>query len=262
MGQKVRKREKEKLKVTGDDKTLVSISDANRWLGHYKEGIQQVEEALGIYKQLNDISGQAQSLQQFARLLYAEHYLLDVAEEAALQAINLLPENSEQFQVCRCYHILGDICSSQGKREEAVNHFTSALEIASTFNWHSEQFWNHHSLAWLLSGEDKFDGAHIHIEHAKPHAIYDPYLMGRAMGSQAKILYDECRFEEAKSEALSAVDVFEKLGATDNVEYCRAIIQDIEALAASGTLDVDGMPLETPPLPTPVDSPFLAPSTE
>ena len=244
--------------------TLVSMSDANRRLGHHKEGIQQVEEALEIYKQLNHTSGQAQSLQQFARLLYAERdgYQLDAAEKAALQAIDLLPENGEQFQVCRCYRILGDICYSNGRKEEAANHFNTALEIASTFNWDSEQFWGHHSLAWLLFGEKMFTSAHIHIEHAKSHAVHDPYLMGRVMGLQARIFYEECRFEEAKSEALHAVDVFEKLGAMDNVEYCRAILQDIEALTASGISDVNGELLETVLLPSPNDRPFLAHSTE
>ena len=223
-----------------------------------------MEDALGIYEQLNDISGQAQSLQQLARLLYAEPhgYQLDIAEEAALQAINLLPDDGEQFQVCRCYRILGDICSSKGKIEEAANHFNTALEIASTFNWYSEQFWNHHSLAWLLSCEGMFDSAHIHIGHAKSNAIHDPYLMGRVMSLWAKILYKECRFEEAKSEALCAADVFEKLGAMGSVRHCRAIIQDIEALAPSGILDSNGESPETSLLPTPVDSPFLAHSTE
>jgi len=253
----------------GDDtqvaQTLVSISDANRRLGHYREGIQQVEEALRISKQLNHTSGQAQSLQQLARLLLWSnpgHHQLDVAKEAALQAINLLPDNGEQFQVCRCYRILGDICSYLGKTEEAANHFNGALKIASTFKWHSEQFWIHYSLAWLLSVEDTFDGAHIHIEHAKLHAIHDPYLMSYVMGLQARILCKESRFGEAKSEALHAVDMFEKLGAMNDVEYCRAILQDIEKLRASSMLDFDGEPLETLLLPTPVDHPFLEHSTE
>ena len=45
---------------------------------------------------------------------------------------------------------------------------------------------------------------------------------------QTEILYYEHRFEEAKSEALCAADVFEKLGAARSLEICRELLQVIE----------------------------------
>ena len=38
----------------------------------------------------------------------------------------------------------------------------------------------------------------------------------------------ECMFDEAKSEALRAADLFEKLGAAKGLERCRKLLRDIE----------------------------------
>ena len=67
--------------------TLRFISDADRRLGLYKEGIERVEEALTIYERLNHITGQALSWRELALLLYDDEQL-DAAEEAASQVID------------------------------------------------------------------------------------------------------------------------------------------------------------------------------
>ena len=38
------------------------------------------------------------------------------------------------------------------------------------------------------------------------------YNLGRAMGMQASILYEQGRLEEARSEVLRAIEIYEKLG--------------------------------------------------
>jgi hypothetical protein len=48
------------------------------------------------------------------------------------------------------------------------------------------------------------------------------------MELQALIWYQQGRLEEAKSEALRAVDVYGKLGAAKDVEDCRELLQEIE----------------------------------
>jgi len=40
--------------------------------------------------------------------------------------------------------------------------------------------------------------------------------------------YEQNRLEEARSEALCAVDMFEKLGAAGDLERCRALLRRIE----------------------------------
>ena len=244
--------------------TLRFLSDANRRVGLYEEGVGQAREALEIEERLNDKLGQAKSWHCLARLLHEDDQL-DAAEEAASRAINLFLDEGDQFGVCDSHRLLGDIYLAEGDTEKAINHFETALRIASPFNWHNQQFWIHYSLAWLFSNEHQFDAAYAHVEHAKLHATNDPYNLGRAMELRAEILYQECKFEEAKSEVLRAADAFERLGATKNLEDCRKILRDIEAevgaggSAASSESAFNGEPLEAVPSPTSVNfSPLSA----
>jgi len=207
--------------------TLRFIASANRILGLPREGIQQAREALEIYKQSNDISGQGHTWQELAWLLYEDNQL-DAAEEAASNAIDLLSDPSDQFIVCECYHALGNIYHLRGKKEETINHFETALRIATTFNWHGKLFWIHYSMAEVFSNEGGFDDACIHIELAKSHAINDMYLLARTTHLQATFWHRQHRFKEAKSRALDAANVFEKLGAARDLEVCKGLLQDIE----------------------------------
>ena len=206
--------------------TLRFMSGSNTLLGLYKEGIAQLKEALEIYERLNSISGQATSWQLLAGLLYRDKQL-DAAEEAALRAIDL-SNKGNQFPACKCYRILGNICRSRGEAEKATNHYETALGIASSFKWHDQLFWINYCLAELFLGEKRFDDAHAHIERAKPHAINNPYYLGCAMELQAGFWLQEHKLEEAKFEALGAIDVFERIGAAKHVERCRAILRDVE----------------------------------
>ena len=113
----------------------------------------------------------------------------------------------------------------------------------------------------MFSNEHQFDAAYAHVEHAKLHATNNPYNLGHAMELRAEILYQECKFEEVKSEVLRAADAFKRLGATKNPEDYRKILHDIEAevgaggLAASSESAFNGEPLEAMPSPTSVNSP-------
>ena len=237
--------------------TLRLLSGSNRLLEFYKEGIAQAKEALEIYEHLDHISGQARSWQQLAWLFYDDKQL-DATEEAALRAIDLSNEG-DQFPTCECHRLLGNLCRSRGETEKAINHYETALGIASSFNWDTPLFWINYSLAFLFFGERRFDDAHAHIGHAKPHAINSLYNLGRATRLQAWFWFQERKFEEAKSEALSAVEMFEKLEAAKELERCREILQDIEKEMEKPV--TSGEPLKTVPLPTPVNSPFSARGT-
>ena len=150
---------------------------------------------------------------------------LDAAEEAASHAIGLHSEKGEQYQVCRCHHVLGGIYYSKGMTEKAINHFEATLEIGCPCNW---LFWVHFSLTKLLFNEGRFDDAHVHVERAKPHMVNNTRPLAWAVQLQARLRYKQRRFEEAKSEALRAVDVFEKLGAAKDVECTRQLLQEID----------------------------------
>ena len=233
-------------KERGDDsrvaETLRFLSDTNKWLYLYREGILQAKESLEIYEQLNEVSGQARSLQQLATLLYLDKQY-DAAEEAALRAIDLLmAKKGNEFPVCECYRVLGEISRSKGETEKAIKQFEMAIGIASSFNWHNPLFWNNYSLAELFFGEKRFDEAHAHVERAKSQATDDSYayLLSRATELQAKFWYKECKFEEAKSEALLAADIYKGIGTTKDVEDCRTILWDIEEkMKAPGESDLN-----------------------
>ena len=217
--------------------TLRSLSDANRRLGLYEEGIEQAKEALEISKRLDDESKHAESWQRLAWLLYHDDQL-DAAEEAVSQALDLFQDEGDQFGVCQCHRLLGLIYSSKDKTEKVIHYYEMALEIASSFDWPGEQFWNHFNLAGLFLDKTGFSEAHTHVQRAKSHAVNDSYLLGRAIQLQAVVWHRGGRLEDAKSEILRAADAFERFGAARELETCRNILQNIEEemkeLATSG----------------------------
>ena len=206
--------------------TLWRISESNRMLHLDKEGIQQAKEAFGIYRQLNDVSGQAHSLSGLSHLLCNDEQL-SAAEGAALQVIDHFSSKGEQLSVCECHRALGNIYHSRGKTKEAITHFKTALRIASAFNWPFQLIWIHYTLAKVSFEKGRFDDAHTHIEYAKSYTSNDIYGSGRVMGLQALFWFKQHKFEEARSAALCAVDVYQGLGTTKHLDDCRSLLRKI-----------------------------------
>jgi tetratricopeptide (TPR) repeat protein len=167
---------------------------------------------------------------------------LDAAEEAASRAIDLFPEKGEEYLVCQSHRVLGDIYRSSGKSEKAIHHFETALGIASNFNWPDELFWNHYLLAVLFRDEGRFGDAHAHIELAKSHVDDGSYNLGRAMEMKARIWYRQSELEEAKSEALRAKEIYEKLGAAKDLGDCIELLQEIEKAMESRSVSGEQNP--------------------
>ena len=237
--------------------TLEMLSAASRMLGLGKEGIDQTKESLEIYELLGDTLGRARCLEKLARLLYDDGQF-NAAEEAAVRSNKLLPEKGQEYCVCRSHRTLGYIHRSKGEREMAIHHYKVALRTASSFNWHSPLFWTNFSLAELFLAERELEDARAHLEQAKLHALNGPYLLGRAAHLQATILLGQHRPEEATSETLHAIEIFEKVGTLKEADACRILLQDIER----GQLSVDsissGELLEIVLCPIPNDPPLSA----
>ena len=161
---------------------------------------------------------------------------LDAAKRVASRAINLLPEEGGQFQVCQCHYLLGNIYRSKGETTKAVHHLKVALGIASSFNWLNLQFWIQYWMAVLFFDDGRFDDAHAYVERAKLHAAddYDAYLLGRAMKLQARFWHGQNRLGEAKSGALRTADTFERLGTTNDAEDARMLLWRIDCDARRG----------------------------
>jgi tetratricopeptide (TPR) repeat protein len=205
--------------------TLWVLAYTNWRLSLCKEGLLQAKESLAIFEQLNDVLGQARSLQWLAKLLLSDGQPKG-AEEAASRSINLIPDNN-QFEVCQGHHILGDVCYFKGEMERATNHYEAALMIASSFNWHGEQHWILTSLARLFCDQGRFNDAHAYIGCAKLHVV-NAYDLGHTMEMQARIWCMQGKLKEAKAEILCAINVFMKLGAAKNLEDCRKFLQLVE----------------------------------
>jgi len=208
-------------------RTLKHLANANHYMGLPEQGIQLAKEALEIGERLGDRVLQAQCLIELAWLL-DQNNQLDAAEEAAFRATDLFPENGEEYRLCQSHRILGDTYKSKGETERAIHHYEVALGIASPFDWHLEPFWIHYRLAWLFYNEDRFDEAQTHAGHAKSHTVNSALYLGYAMEVQAHVWYGQQRFEEARCEALRAVDVYEKFGATKGLRDCRRLLQNIQ----------------------------------
>ena len=221
----------------GDDywvaSTLRSLSYVNRKLGFFREGISQAKEALEIFRQLKDTKQQAMCLESLSSLLLEDNQL-DAAEYAVFQIIDLLPEKGHEFQLCRSHQILGRTYHSKGEKEKAIHHLETALIIASPFNWPGELFWVHYQMASIFSNEGEFDNAETHIKQANLHAADHPYNLARGMEGQALIWCRQRRLEDARSEAVRALETLEKLGAAKDAECCKRLLQNIEEAMGSG----------------------------
>ena len=205
--------------------TLINLSDANRWLGFREEGIRQAREALDIFGRLGEAPDEARCLLILALLLCRDGQL-DTAKEAAICAMDLM-ENRDQYRLCVCHGVLGQIQQSKGNTKEAIHHFEASLRLASSINSRVELAETHLGLAGLYTGQDKLNEAQTHIEHVKSLAQDDMFTLGRAFHHGARVLFGRKRFEEAKSEALRALVMFEKLGATENGEMTRELLEEI-----------------------------------
>ena len=223
----VLKLERERGNDEGTAFALIELSDANRRLDLHEEGIHQAKEALAIYEQLGNAGKQGYSLITLAWLFYDDNQL-DAAEDAASRAIQLFQEKGQESLICESHRILGETYHSKGEREKAVCHFETALGIASAFNWDGHLCWIHHSLAILFRDDNEFDEAHAHIEQAKSRTVNDAYRLGRVVRLQAEVFRRQGRLEDATSEALHALEIYEKLGALTDAEHCRTLLRDIE----------------------------------
>ena len=210
-------------------RVLSYLSNVNRTLGLYAEGMERTNEALETFARLGDTRGVANSLIDLGQLLHADNQL-EAAVETASRGISLFSERGQEFLVCQSHRALGNIYCSKGEREKAIHHFEVALGIASSFNWNIQLFWTHFSLSSLFLGEGSTEDAYIQLEKAKLYADdrTNPCLQGRAILLQARIQYLERRLEDASSDALRALEIFEKLGATKFIGDCRTLLRQIE----------------------------------
>ena len=67
-----------------------------------------------------------------------------------------------------------------------------------------------------------------YVERAISYMVSYAYNLGSAMMLWAMLWHKQHRLEEARPEVMCAVELFEKLGATQDVEGCRTLLQQIQ----------------------------------
>ena len=208
---------------------LRGLSDSNRLLHLYGEGIQQAKEALEISERIGDAIGLAWCLKDLAYALFAGGQR-DAAKNAASRAIDLIAEKDQEYLACALHRILGRIFDSEGDGNEAIHRFETALRIASPFDWHETLCWIHYEMAQLFDDGGESEDANTHIELAKSYAIDGTlsYELARAMELQARCWHRQLRLEDAKSEALRSLDIYEKLGDAEGLRDSESLLQQIE----------------------------------
>ena len=209
--------------------TLRGLSHANRLLHRCGEGIRQAKEAREIFERVGDTIGQARCSRDLAHLSLDDQQL-DAAKIAVSRAIDLVAEKDQEYLLSQLHEMLGRISKSMGEKKEAIYHVKTALRIASPFNWHTRLFWTHYSLAELYNDGGEFKNANTHIAQAKSHAV-DGALrceLGRVTRVQAYVWYRQFRFEDAKSEVLHSVEIFEKLGVAESARISEDLLHEVE----------------------------------
>ena len=210
--------------------TLGLLCTASRLQKSHEGAIQQASEALEIFERLGTTVEQMDSLNDLASAFYSNRQF-DAAEEAVTRALKLAPAKGQEYLVCQSHRVLGNILRSKGKRPDALHHFEVALGLASPPNWNDELFWIHHSIAALLTDSDELEDAHAHIEQARSHAVGSTYYVGSATEMNAWIWYQQGRLEDARSEALCALEIYERLGAVADAWDCKELLRELEEVA-------------------------------
>jgi tetratricopeptide (TPR) repeat protein len=208
-------------------RALGDLSQANRQMGLYQEGIQMAKEALEILERLGKTGSQGRCMEGLA-WLYLEDGQLDAAEETASRALNLFSKKGDQYWICGAHRLLGVIYHSKGETEKAIRHFEVALGSAYSSDSRNQLYRIHFRLVWLFLDEDRLEKAQAHVEHAKSYALNHSYHLADVTGLQAELWYRQGRFEEARSEGLRAADAYERLGAAKDLKGCRRLLQKIE----------------------------------
>ena len=80
--------------------------------------------------------------------------------------------------------------------------------------------------------EERFDNVHAHIEQAQTHAVNAYYLGNEALVAAATH-HKQHRLEDAMSEALHALGIFEELGNQWDIRRCKRLLQDIKRAMSS-----------------------------
>ena len=118
---------------TGLANGLVQTGHANFFKGRFAQGQQNFDEAIAIYKSLNDLSGLANCYKLYGRMdnLLAKYQVALHYLTLALD-INMRLKNDDE--IADCYKNLGIVYFSEGQNSTALDYYYKALYITLKTN--------------------------------------------------------------------------------------------------------------------------------
>ena len=161
----------------------------------------------GAYGQFGDTVGQARCLIRIAEMFHLEG-LLDAAEETVPRASELLREADNQRLPCECNSLLVRICLLRYEGENAIDYYQTVRGITSSRGRPDGLPFAHFGLAFAFWDQQRFDDATTHFVHAGSDVRDNLLLLGTMVELQAFCRYYQGMFDEARSGASRAIDIF------------------------------------------------------
>ncbi|HLG66068.1 MAG TPA: tetratricopeptide repeat protein [Ktedonosporobacter sp.] len=178
-------------------KARCSLAMACSMRGLYAPAIQHYEEAL---RQCRHYNHEEEIPHVYFGL--ADAYLRAVdypkASHAAQEALQLFEQRTDQLMIARTHNLLGRICISSKDYQQASEHYTQSLTIATRDNNFQMIVLNRAALAdlSLIQGQIEEAKNHSHAAVDVLARVEDPYCQGGTYNVIGKVALEEARRSE------------------------------------------------------------------
>ena len=127
---------------------------------------QYYEKALAISKGIGDLRLEGYSLSNAAEI-YAKKGDLEIAEEYGLKGLDIFKKLDEKYMISNTYMVLGIICWSRWKWEEAEDHFNESIKISEQAGILKMLSQNYHEMGLMFKDKDDVQAAEQVLTKAK-----------------------------------------------------------------------------------------------
>jgi len=152
---------------TGLANGLVQTGHANFFKGRFAQGQQDFDEAIAIYKSLNDLPGLANCYKLYGRMdnLLAKY-------QVALHYLNLALDINIQLknddEIADCYKNLGIVYFSEGQNSTALDYYYKGLYITLKNNNNKASAAIYNDIGVVLQGMEVYPKALEYYIHCSP----------------------------------------------------------------------------------------------
>ncbi|RME83974.1 MAG: tetratricopeptide repeat protein [Caldilineae bacterium] len=129
----------------------------------FDDAEKQYEQALELFKQLDETHGQARTLNRLA-IVARQKRRFDLALARVEEAESLLaPDDTERAY---CYLVRGSLCHDRREWAEAAGYFRRSLELSEKKRALREMAWGHANLGMALRHLEQMEESEHHLKQA------------------------------------------------------------------------------------------------